>query len=142
VLVWSLDRFSREGIAQTFLHINKLEFYGVKFESYTEPHFRTTGPAGTLLIAVAAWVAEQERVRIAERVKAGLERVRRNGTKTGNAIGRLRRIFRRDEAIQLHQSGWSFRRIAVKYGVSEATVRKTYREMRENPPAISGPSPA
>jgi DNA invertase Pin-like site-specific DNA recombinase len=45
VLVWALDRFSREGVAETFAHIKRLLDYGVQFESFTEPQFRTTGPA-------------------------------------------------------------------------------------------------
>src|ERR1051325_4469362 len=53
VLVWALDRFTREGVAETFAHIARLSTYGVKFESFTEAHFRTTGPAGELMIAIA-----------------------------------------------------------------------------------------
>ena len=36
VLVWSLDRFTREGVLETFEHIRRLTNYGVAFESYTE----------------------------------------------------------------------------------------------------------
>jgi DNA invertase Pin-like site-specific DNA recombinase len=90
VVVCALDRFSREGVAETYAHIQKLATYGVGLVSVTEPHFRTTGPAGELMIAVAAWIAKQERIRISERVRAGLERARKNGTKTGQPIGRPR----------------------------------------------------
>jgi DNA invertase Pin-like site-specific DNA recombinase len=90
VLVWALDRLTREGVAETFAPIQKLNGYRVQFESLTEPHFRTTGPAGELMIAVAAWIAKQERNRISERVRAGLERAKKNGTKTGQPIGRPR----------------------------------------------------
>ena len=41
VLVWALDRFTREGVAETFIHIKKLRDYGAHFESLTEAHFRT-----------------------------------------------------------------------------------------------------
>src|SRR5439155_848682 len=64
VLVWALDRFTREGVLETFEYIRDLGKYGVQFESYSEPHFRTTGPAGELMLAVAAWIAKQERLRI------------------------------------------------------------------------------
>lgn len=63
ILCWSLDRFSREGIAATFQHLQRLAASGVKFYSYTEEYFRTTGPAGELLTAVIAWVADFERRR-------------------------------------------------------------------------------
>ena len=127
VLVWALDRFSREGVARTFGHIQKLTSYGVAFESFTEPHFRTSGPAGELLIAIAAWIAEQERIRIVERVKAGLDRARSNGTKSGHAIGRPRRVFNRELARSLRHAGLTFRAIAAKLGVNEATVRRVCR---------------
>lgn len=127
VLVWALDRFSRQGVSKTFDYIQKLTSYGVQFESFAEPHFRTSGPAGELLIAIAAWIAEQERIRIVERVKAGLERARSNGTKSGHAIGRPRRIFDRDRARDLRLAGWTFRAIASQMGVNEATVRRVCR---------------
>jgi DNA invertase Pin-like site-specific DNA recombinase len=47
--------------------------------SFTEPHFRTVGPAGELMIAVAAWIVKQEHRRISERTKAGLAKARRQG---------------------------------------------------------------
>jgi hypothetical protein len=45
-------------VAQTFDHIKTLRGYGVEYVSFSEPHFRTTGPAGELMIAVAAWIAD------------------------------------------------------------------------------------
>ena len=123
VLVWALDRFSREGVARTFGHIQKLTSYGVQFESFTEPHFRTSGPAGELLVAITAWIAEQERIRIVARVKAGLDRARSNGTK----LGRPQRVFNRRKAVVLRAAGWTFRRIARELGVHEATVRRVCR---------------
>jgi DNA invertase Pin-like site-specific DNA recombinase len=77
LVTWALDRLSREGVSATFEHIKKLRGYGVQYISFSEPHFRTTGPAGELMIAVAAWIAEQEHKRISERVKAGLQKARR-----------------------------------------------------------------
>ena len=66
LVTWALDRLSREGVSKTFEHIKQLRGYGAEYVSFTEPHFRTTGPAGELMIAVAAWIAEQEHRRISE----------------------------------------------------------------------------
>ena len=41
VLFWSLDRFSREGLAQTIFYMQRLSSYGVGFHSYMEPHIST-----------------------------------------------------------------------------------------------------
>ena len=93
VLVWALDRLTREGVAETFEYIKRLTSHGVQFVSFTEEHFRTTGPAGELMIAVAAWIAKQERIRISERVRAGLSRARALRTRSGRMIGRPRVLF-------------------------------------------------
>jgi DNA invertase Pin-like site-specific DNA recombinase len=36
VLFWALDRFSREGMAQTIEHLQRLNSYGVSFHSYRQ----------------------------------------------------------------------------------------------------------
>ncbi|HEX3572573.1 MAG TPA: recombinase family protein, partial [Acidobacteriaceae bacterium] len=54
VLCWALDRFTREGVLETFEHIKRLTTYGVQFESFTEPHFRTTGAVGELMLAISS----------------------------------------------------------------------------------------
>jgi hypothetical protein len=40
-------------VLETFEYIRDLTRYGVQFESYTEAHFRTTGMAGELMLAIA-----------------------------------------------------------------------------------------
>ncbi len=124
VLVWALDRLTREGVAETFEYIKRLTSHGVQFVSFKEEHFRTTGPAGELMIAVAAWIAKQERVRISERVRAGMHRARVLGTRSGRAIGRPRAVFRQDEARELRKQGSSWRELARKFGVGAATIRR------------------
>jgi DNA invertase Pin-like site-specific DNA recombinase len=119
VICWALDRFTREGVWETFDHIKKLNGYGVQFESYTEPHFRTTGPAGELMLAVAAWIAKQERIRISERVKAGMDRVKASG----KHVGRPSKIVDRDEIRRLAAQGMGVRRIAQTLGdIAPVTV--------------------
>lgn len=124
VLVWALDRLTREGVAETFEYIKRLTSHGVQFVSFTEEHFRTTGPAGELMIAVAAWIAKQERLRISERVKAALKLVKEKGSRSGQPVGRPRKIFRRDHALELRLSGHSWREIASKLRVGVTTVKR------------------
>lgn len=127
VLAWALDRFTREGVAETFQHIARLRGHGIEFVSFTEEHFRTTGPAGELMIAIAAWIAKQERIRISERVRAGLDRARLHGTRTGNAIGRPRRVFDRAAVVKLRADGLSWPRIARQLGVGVGTAVRTFK---------------
>ncbi|GEM_PF-430547 len=123
VVTWALDRMSREGIGETFDHLKRLKQYGVRYESYTEPQFRTTGPFGEifaeLLIALAAWMAKMERLKISERTVAGLERAR----KEGRVGGRRPKVFDRDQATKLRKAGLSWRAIEKKMHVSQSTIR-------------------
>jgi DNA invertase Pin-like site-specific DNA recombinase len=41
VVFWALDRFSREGMVPTILHLQRLASFGVSFHSYTEAHLAT-----------------------------------------------------------------------------------------------------
>ena len=125
VLVWALDRFTREGVPETFIHIKRLFDYGIKFESYTEPHFRTTGPAGELMIAIAAWIAKQERIRISERTKAGLAVARSKG----KILGRPYVVFARGRAAADRKRGMSWPELEQKYGVPQATIRRAVKRL-------------
>ena len=118
VVTWALDRLSREGVAQTFEHIKTLLSYGVQYVSFTEAHFRTTGPAGELMIAIAAWIASQERQRISERTIAGLQRARRAGA----TLGRPRLVIDRERVLRLAEAGQSMREIGKALGISAASV--------------------
>lgn len=118
VAVWALDRFSREGVMETFEHIKMLKGYGVEFESFTERHFRTTGPAGELMIAIAAWIAAQERTRISERTLAGLARAR----KAGRVGGRPRARVDAAKVVEMRAAGASYGSIATALNAKKATV--------------------
>ena len=130
VLFWSLDRFSREGVQVTFNHLQRLNDYEVKWKSYTEPFLDSSGPMGDAIIAIFACIAKQERVRLSERVKAGLDRAIAGGA----IVGRPKAIFRRDEAIRLRESGMSFSKIAEELSTNRGTI---YRALQ----GISKPSP-
>jgi len=80
IYVWSLDRFSREGIKNTLSYLKKLQNQGVALKSLQEGWLDTSDDGmGTLLIAIFSWVAEQERKRISERTKAGLRNAKNVG---------------------------------------------------------------
>jgi DNA invertase Pin-like site-specific DNA recombinase len=78
------------------------------------------------MIAVAAWIAKQERMRISDRVRAGLERARKNGTKTGQPIGRPRAVFDREQIVALRAQNVSWPEIAQKVGASVRTIRRVW----------------
>lgn len=87
VLIWSLDRLSREGSAAILNIINTLGQYKIKVLSYQESWTEAPGQLGELLFAIAGWVAKMESERRSERTKAGLVRAVKEGKKLGRPKG-------------------------------------------------------
>jgi len=79
VLFWSLDRLTREGTFKTHVYLRQLSDAGVKFKSFTEQYVDSLGIFGDAIIGLLAAMAQQERVRISDRTKAGIARARAQG---------------------------------------------------------------
>ena len=119
LLIWSLDRLSREGIAPMSRYIEQLRAAGVRVLSHREPWLDTGGPLGDLLVAIFAWVAQQERQRIGERVRAGQARARAQGVH----LGRKARDVDLVELGRRRAQGQGWRRIARAMKVPVSTLR-------------------
>ncbi len=87
VLVWALDRLSREGALAILSLVQKLSACGVKVLSYQESWTEAPGELAELLYALTGWVARMESQRRSERTKAGLVRVRAQGKHLGRPLG-------------------------------------------------------
>jgi DNA invertase Pin-like site-specific DNA recombinase len=87
LVVWAIDRFGRS-MAKNLDELTELDRAGVRVLSVREAWMDQDGPARSLLIAVMSWVAEQERARLSERTKAGMERARA----AGKHVGRPRKV--------------------------------------------------
>jgi DNA invertase Pin-like site-specific DNA recombinase len=88
----------------------------------------TCTPMGKAMFTIIAAMAELERNVIRERVRAGLEYARQHGTRSGNAIGRPKVLFHRDQATELRAQGRSWREVARTLGTSVASVRRACQE--------------
>jgi DNA invertase Pin-like site-specific DNA recombinase len=86
------------------------------------------------MIAVAAWIAEQERKRISERTKAGLEKARRQG----RIGGRRRLVLDYDRLAELDADGLTMREIAAEMGVSPAFVCRALKARQRMPELTFG----
>jgi DNA invertase Pin-like site-specific DNA recombinase len=117
LIVWSLDRFGRS-MTGNLADVLELDRLGVTVISVRESWLDTGSPVRSLLIAIFSWVAEQERARLIERTKAGLQAARRRGAK----IGRPRRRVDLDRARELRGEGQSLRAVAKDLGVGYATL--------------------
>ncbi len=87
LLVWALDRLSREGPLATLEIIDRLSKAGVQVWSYQEPWTEAGGELLDLLLAIAGWVARMESNRRSERTKAGLARAVAQGKRLGRPPG-------------------------------------------------------
>ncbi len=95
VLVWALDRLSREGALAICSLVQKLSVCGVKVLSYQESWTEAPGELAELLYALTGWVARMESQRRSERTKAGLERIKAQGKHLGRPQGSKDRRKRR-----------------------------------------------
>lgn len=91
LLFWSLDRLTREGTLATLNYLRKLKDLGIQFKSYTEQYVDSLGVFSDAIIGIIAAMAQQERIRLSDRTKAGLARVRAAGRKLGRPRGSRKR---------------------------------------------------
>jgi DNA invertase Pin-like site-specific DNA recombinase len=124
LLFFKLDRLSREGVRQTLVHLTRLDSYGVAWRSFSEPFFDSIGIMRDVVISIMATLAEQERISISERTKAGLQRA----VKKGKKLGRRPVPVDIAEVRRLQAQGIGLRGIAKKLGVAISTVQRAREE--------------
>lgn len=124
VLFWSLDRFSREGMAKTVGYLQRLSSATVAFHSYTEEMLSTENElVRDILIAVMSSLAKQEAIKISERTKAGLEKAKAKGQTLGRP--KTPRVVEREIiGTKRKEPDISERALAKRHGVSRNVVRR------------------
>src|SRR5436853_3217442 len=113
VVVWRLDRLGRN-LRHLITLLEDLSALGIAFVSLNEGIDATT-PAGKLQMHILGAIAEFERARIAERVKAGLQRARAQGKRLGRP---------RKAPTSIAVPGGSVRTAAAAWGVSKSTAAR------------------
>jgi len=126
VVCWRLDRLGRN-LKHLITLLEELQALGVAFVSLAEGIDATT-PAGKLQMHILGAIAEFERARIAERVKAGLVRARAQGSRLGRppAVVPLERMVR--------VAGLSVDDGARQLGVSRSTLKRWRRQVQQSLP--------
>jgi DNA invertase Pin-like site-specific DNA recombinase len=138
VLFWALDRFSREGMTQTIIHLQRLSSYGVAFHSYTEPHLATDNElVRNILLALLSSLAKVEAQKISERTRAGMARAKAKGIKVGRP---KLDIELRHEIARRAANGETAYSIAKALGVDRHTAAK-YSVQRSARTAVETGSP-
>jgi DNA invertase Pin-like site-specific DNA recombinase len=116
LVCWRLDRLGRN-LRHLILLLDELQSLGVSFVSLAEGIDATT-PAGKLQLHILGAVAEFERGRIQERVKAGLARAKAQGKRLGRPERQVA------EELLAPVRGLSVRKAAERLGVSPATAHR------------------
>jgi putative DNA-invertase from lambdoid prophage Rac len=118
VVVMKLDRFGRS-LINCVAGIQELTAAGVRFLATSQGlDTDVSSPTSRLLLHILAAVAEFERELIKERVSAGLKHAKANGA----PIGRPRRVFDRQKALDMREQGMSYPALAQALGVGYGTV--------------------
>lgn len=125
LIVWALDRFGRSMFSNV-RDLLELDRIGVQVLSVRDPWLDTSGPTRSLLIAIFSWVAEQEKIRISERTRAGLARARARGTKLGRPRRTMtpRELERARELFKVHP----LRVVAQHMRIPRATLHRCLKK--------------
>jgi putative DNA-invertase from lambdoid prophage Rac len=152
VLCWKLDRFGRS-LLNCLSAIQELRASGVRFICASQNiDTDESNPASRFLLHILMAAAEFERELIRERALAGLKRYRqdydagrvgkerRSRSGKNQPIGRPRRVYDRQRAAELRAQGLSYRQIAARLSVGEATVRRSLQTARNATDARQNPA--
>ena len=135
VIVWKLDRFGRS-LINCVAGIQELTAAGVRFIAVSQGlDTDAANPTSRLLLHILAAVAEFERELIKERVSAGLKHAKTKGVR----IGRPRRVFDRQRALDMRGQGMSLPAIARELGIGYGTVVRGMDALskRQGPEAVT-----
>lgn len=148
LLVWSLDRWSREErFSRAVTTIEGLEALGVRFHSLGEPTLDsseegTPNMARDLLRAILPVIAAFESRRKSERVRVAMREIRegRRRTRSGRPPGRPRRVTEElaERAKLLREQGLAWADVAQHVGLPAETCRRAVYARR----VASGTVPA
>ncbi len=131
LVCWRLDRLGRS-LKHLITLLDDLQALGVAFVSLAEGIDATT-PAGKLQMHILGAISEFERARCAERVRAGLARVRREGRRLGRPPVHVSR-----EAVDSVR-GLPVREAARRLGVSRSTAHRVLGQRPALPSASQKP---
>ena len=120
VVVWKLDRLARS-LKQLVELVSGFGERGIGLKVLTGAPIDTTTPAGKLVFAIFAGLAEFERELIRERVNAGLVAAREEGRIGGRPKLEDARVHELRGRLARRQS---WRTIAREMGISQATISR------------------
>jgi putative DNA-invertase from lambdoid prophage Rac len=132
LLFWALDRLSREGSRKTIARLQAFDDAGVKWHSFTEQYLTSMGPFADAIISLLAVLANQEKLRISERTKAGLARVRDGGQRLGRPCTISQHVV--EIMREKRAAGVTCRAMAKEFSVSYGRISQLTKGARVKEP--------
>ncbi len=126
VLLWRMDRGFRS-VLDAATTLERLRTWGVGLRSYSEPWLDTTSPFGEALYYITVAYAQLERGILRERVKAGMDRARRQGRQIGRPRVMDRKGFKKGFGAileRLNGGSISRRQAAKELNIGYATLKR------------------
>jgi DNA invertase Pin-like site-specific DNA recombinase len=121
VLVARFDRFARS-VTHLLKALEEFHRLGIDFVSINES-IDTSTSYGKMVFTILGAVAELERALIRERVKAGVDRAK----KEGKRLGRPRVLVDEIKVFEEVTRGDSLRAVAERHGIGRGTVERIAR---------------
>ena len=131
IVVYEISRLGRnmQDSINTFLNLEK---QGYRIWSLTEAWTHQEDPnMRNFMILIVSWMNEQELIRISQRTKAGMDRVRKFGSKSGKPIGHPPKSPDRDVVMDLRENkkkSWKF--IADTFHMDISTLFRYRRDWK------------
>ena len=128
LMVTRLDRLGRSTL-ETLKTVYEIDEKGVRVQAL-DLDLDTRTPSGRMVLSVITSLAQWERDTLVERTKEGLAHARAHG-RTGGRPTALNKT-QREAAIAALEKGMSISQTAQTFRVSESTISRLKRSMRED----------
>lgn len=140
IVVTKLDRIMRSlvSLENLILKLDKQKVSLIVMDQGIDTAADGNDETKKLIRRILGAVAEWERQMIRTRVKEGMQKAARYGTKSGEPIGRPRARIP-EEALAAVRSGRSLRSVALEYNVSLATLSRRFKKDGSVPLNTNGP---
>jgi DNA invertase Pin-like site-specific DNA recombinase len=130
IVVYELSRLGRNMLDAITMFIT-LEKQGYRIWSLTEDWTHQDDPSmRSLMLLIVSWMNEMELKRLSQRTKAGMDRVRLHGSKSGKPIGRPSSDPNKEVVMNLRSEGKSWKFIADTFKMDISTLFRYRRDWR------------
>ena len=138
VVFFDFTRLTRKGIQHALELLRQWREANVRPICYSFPMLDFSDDSGTgeVIAALLAWLGQQERQMLQRRIKAGMEKAKAFGTKSGTPIGRPRITAEQQSSIRsMRRKGDSYGQIANELSLSKSVVYRYAKHQSDPQPA-------